>query len=218
MKYKNKSPESKRKSSALSKANLTSMLAATYKHNKEVGVIDNYVPDPTLSDNRVKVFYNPTIKHTVVAHRGSKTASDWLIENPLYALGIKRGSNWSHAKKVQQAAEKKYGVENLTTIGHSKGALHAQEFGQKGDVITSNKPVNIPDLFKKVPESQTDYVGEGDLVSLLRPLQRGKKAVVLTKGKTLGTRLKEAIKNPTKAILGEHSYDTILRKERNKYL
>ena len=72
----------------------------------------------------------------------------------------------------------------MTTIGHSKGALHAQDFGQKGDIVTLNKPVNIRDAIGyKVPKYQTDYRGEGDVVSVLRPLQKGKKEVTLTKKK-----------------------------------
>ena len=187
----------------LSKTKLEHLLAATYD-KKKINV-DNYVIDTDLSDDRVKVYQDPATKHTVVAHRGSATGTDWF-ENALYGLGIKAGSNWSHSKKVQKAAEKKYGTENLTTIGHSKGALHAQEFGKRGrEILTLNKPVNVSDILYKVPKKQTDYQGEGDIVSVLRPLQRGNKQIVLKKDIGVIKRVGRAIKNPIKAILAEHS-------------
>lgn len=193
----------------LSKTKLEHLLAATYE-KKKVNV-DNYVIDTDLSDDRVKVYQDPSTKHTVIAHRGSATGSDWF-ENGLYALGIKAGTNWSHSKQVQRAAEKKYGTKNLTTIGHSKGALHAQEFGKHGgQILTLNKPVNVSDILYKVPKKQIDYQGEGDVVSLLRPLQRGNKQVVLKKDIGVAKRISRAIKHPINALLGEHSTRTLTR-------
>lgn len=201
---KKKSPVTK-----LSKTKLEGLLAATYD-KKKVNV-DNYVIDTDLSDDRVKVYQDPATKHTVVAHRGSATGSDWF-ENGLYALGIKAGTNWAHSKRVQKRAEKKYGTDNLTTIGHSKGALHAQEFGKNGgEILTLNKPVNISDIMYKVPKKQTDYQGEGDIVSMLRPMQRGNKQVVLKKDIGLVKRISRAIKHPINAVLGEHSTKTLSR-------
>ena len=178
----------KKSSTELSRGNLETMLGNSYKPNAENGPIDNYVLDPTLSDNRVKTYHDPNTKHTVVAHRGSATGQDW-VENAMYSVGIKRGANQKHSREMQKKVDAKYGSENLTTIGHSKGALHAQEFGQKGDIVTLNKPVNVKDaLHYKVPKYQTDYRGEGDVVSALRGAQGGKEAVTLKKG--LGTHLR----------------------------
>lgn len=206
MKYKNRKPVATKKATALSKDNLAKIMSATYQPNSMLRAIDEYVPDPTISDNRVKVFHNSRTKHTVVAHRGSQTGSDWA-ENAAYLFGIKRGSNWSHSRKKQKEAETKYGTANLTTVGHSKGALHAQEFGQKGEVVTLNKPVNLIDaVLKKVPKNQTDYRGEGDVVSILRPFERGNKAVTLRKEKK-----DKKSWNPIKNILKEHGTDTLYR-------
>jgi hypothetical protein len=108
---------------------------------------------------------------------------------------------------MQKKVDAKYGSENLTTIGHSKGALHAQEFGQKGDIVTLNKPVNVKDaLHYKVPKYQTDYRGEGDVVSALRGAQGGKEAVTLKKGKG-----EKSSWNPFTNILNEHATETLSR-------
>lgn len=201
-------PSDKRKqkprSTQLSRVDLEKMLSDSYVPNSLAGPIGTYTLDPTLSDNRVKVYYDPKSNHTVVAHRGSATKADWF-ENAMYATGIKAGSNFKHSGEIQKRAEAKYGSSNLTTIGHSKGALHAQEFGQHGDIITLNKPVNIKDsLLYKVPKYQTDYRGEGDVVSALRPLQRGNAAVTLHKDENAkGSLLSK--------VLAEHSTETLQR-------
>lgn len=196
----------KKSSTELSRANLETMLGNSYKSNAENGPVDNYVLDPTLSDNRVKTYYDPNTKHTVVAHRGSATGQDWL-ENAMYGIGIKRGANRKHSREMQKKVDAKYGSENLTTIGHSKGASHAQEFGQKGDVVTLNKPVNVTEALRyKVTKNQTDYRGEGDVVSALRGVQGGKKAVTLKKSKGQKTSW-----NPIKNILDEHATETLSR-------
>lgn len=195
-------------STQLSKSTLETMLANTYKPNAEGDNVGGYVLDTSLSDNRVKVYHDSKTKHTVVGHRGSAAKGDWF-ENILYSTGIKAGANFKHSRETQKKAQAKYGTSNLTTIGHSKGALHAQEFGQEGDIVTLNKPVNIKDAIRyKNPKYQTDYRGEGDVVSILRPLQGGKKAETLKKSpsKSWLNNL-----NPLKYILDEHGTATLQR-------
>jgi hypothetical protein len=200
-------------STALDKTTLQTMLASTYNPTTPDGNIGKYIEDKTLSDRRTRVYHDPTTKHTVVAHRGSASKQDW-VENAMYAMGFRGGQNYKHARKSQRAAESKYGTSNLTTIGHSKGALHAQDFGGAGDIVTLNKPVNLKDVIGyKVPHYQTDYRGEGDVVSVLRPLQRGKKEVTLTKNKKSFSRIKNALLRPITSILKEHGTDTLERNE-----
>lgn len=197
---------SKAPSTQLSKSQLETMLANTYQPNASGVNVGGYVLDPTLSDNRVKVYHDAATKHTVVGHRGSASKGDWW-ENLLYSRGIKAGANFKHSREVQKKAQSKYGTENLTTVGHSKGALHAQEFGQAGDIVTLNKPVNVKDAFRyKVPKYQTDYRGQGDIVSILRPFQGGKKAVTLKRAKG-----EKKSWNPITNMLTEHGTATLQR-------
>lgn len=210
MKDKFKKTVVRKRATPLAKPVLEKMLASTYDP-KNVN-LDSYQVDAGLSDARVKVYHDPTSNHTVVAHRGSAEARDWW-ENAKYALGIERGAGWKHSKEIQRQAEQKYGVQNLTTIGHSKGALHAQKFGKHGDIITLNKPVAIKDLRYKVPEYQTDYTGEGDVVSVLRPFQRGAKEKVLAKqGGVLKKGLRVLKKGLVSTLLEEHGTATLRRK------
>jgi hypothetical protein len=205
-------------STKLDKGTLEQMLKNTYEPTDQTGNVGGYVEDKSLSNKLVRVYNDPTTKHTVVAHRGSQEGQDWK-ENLLYAIGFRGGKNYRGARTVQRAAETKYGVDNLTTVGHSKGALHAQDFGQKGEIMTLDKPVNIRDAIRyKVPKYQTDYRGESDVVSILRPLQRGNKAITLTKNKQPKTtmdylrKIKKVARNPFGAVLDEHSIDALSKR------
>lgn len=164
----------------MGREDLKGLLDETYRKGK--GANENYGDyqiDKELSTGRAKVYHNPTTGKTVVAHRGSTNLQDWK-ENFNYAVGIKRkGKAYKKSEKVQKAAEAKYGTSHLETIGHSKGALHAQELGQKGLVQTLNKPVNLRDLKKVIPDSQIDYKSSRDPVSVLRNFQKGAKARVI---------------------------------------
>jgi hypothetical protein len=182
---------------SLSSEDLEALLAKSYSKNPED--YKDFQVDKSLSGQRVQVYHNPTTQQTIVAHRGTASVPNW-IENVAYAVGNdKSGKAFQHSKKIQDQAYQKYGKENITTIGHSKGALHAQEYGKEGkEVITLNKPVNIHDvLFTRVPKSQTDIRTQYDPVSFLRPFQRGNKA--------------ETIKSTTKNPLKEHQTSVLGR-------
>nr|WPF46849.1 MAG: hypothetical protein [Lake Baikal virophage 14] len=129
--------------------------------------------DSSLSDSSVQVYFNG--KDAVVVHRGSQDAQDWY-ENGRLILGLDAGKRLEHSRKIQKLAEQKYGANNVITIGHSKGAYHAEEVGQDSrEIYTLNKPVTPYDLLKgkKVSEKQTDIRTTLDPVSILRPLQQG---------------------------------------------
>ena len=187
---------------SLAVEDLEALLAKSYSKNPED--YKDFQVDKELSGQRVQVYHNPTTQQTVVAHRGTSSIPNW-IENVAYAVSNdKSGKAFQHSKKIQDQAYQKYGKENITTIGHSKGALHAQEYGKEGkEVITLNKPVNITDaLFTRVPKSQTDIRTQYDPVSFLRPFQRGNKA--------------ETIKSTTKNPLAEHKTSVLGRLDPRK--
>jgi hypothetical protein len=182
---------------SLANEDLQALLAKSYSKNPED--YKDFKVDKSLSGQRVQVYHNPTTQQTIVAHRGTSSIPNW-IENVAYAVSNdKSGKAFQHSKKIQDQAYQKYGKENITTIGHSKGALHAQEYGKEGkEVITLNKPVNITDaLFTRVPKSQTDIRTQYDPVSFLRPFQRGSKV--------------ETIKSTTKNPLAEHKTSVLGR-------
>jgi len=163
---------------AISAKDLQLLLNESYEKNeKDVG---DYEIDRELSNLTTKVFKKKGTDEVFIVHRGSYDAKDWFANFNYLRRGYYSDDRLKQAKKTQQATEEKYGSQNVSTLGHSKGAKVAEEVGGKSkEIITLNKPSHITDLFYKVPENQTDIKSSGDPVSLLRPLQRGNKPIIL---------------------------------------
>ena len=160
------------KGGSLASKDLKNILSSTYENkNQNVG---EFKVDESLSGKRAKVYHNNETGQTVVAHRGTKGAKDWMTDGAM-ALGYEGGNRFKHAEKVQKKAEAKYGTENLTTVGHSLGARLAEKYGQNGqEVITLNKPI-IPKTFgKTISKNQYDIRSTTDAVSGLADLQKNK--------------------------------------------
>lgn len=145
--------------------------------------INGYKRDDKLSGQRFQVYYNPIKNHTYVIHRGTTgTISDWK-NNLAYAINLyEHTPRYKFALEQQKKAEDKYGSKNITTIGHSQGALLASKVGVGSNkIISYQKPVNIKDLTRSPPKNEIDIRTSNDLVSFLNPLQ------LKTKGSQLYT-------------------------------
>jgi hypothetical protein len=146
---------------------LKNLLEASY--DKGITETDGFTKDDELSTGKTKVFTKDG--KTIVAHRGTASLQDWG-NNLAYAVGgnalYKTTDRYKHAKQIQRQAEKKYGRENITTIGHSQAGLQAELLGKKGsETITYNK-ASRP--FTNVPsKNQTDIRTSNDLISSFGP-------------------------------------------------
>ena len=154
---------------------LKGLLEASY--DKGIKEVDGYKQDEDLSTGKTKVFVNDEGK-TVIAHRGTSSMQDWK-NNLAYAVGgnalYKTTDRYKQAKKTQREAEKKYGRENVSTIGHSQGGLLTELLGKKGtESITYNK-ASRP-FTNKPSKNQTDIRTSNDLISSLNP---SKKAITI---------------------------------------
>jgi hypothetical protein len=135
--------------------------------------INGYKRDNELSGQRFQVYYNPHKNHTYVIHRGTVgTISDWK-NNLAYAINLYEYTpRYKFALEQQKKAEEKYGSKNITTIGHSQGALLASKVGvDSNKIISYQKPVNIKDLTRSPPKNEIDIRTSNDLVSFLNPYQ-----------------------------------------------
>lgn len=152
---------------------LADLLKKSYSSSIDnVGDLD---VDRELSDKASQVYHNPKTNENVIVHTGSNNVGDW-ISNLGYAIGIE--PSFEHRRETQKRAEEKYG-DNLTTIGHSRGALGAEKIAKPNSkVITYNKPTNFTDwinsFFGKTNTNpnQTDIVSKHDIVSALTPFQK----------------------------------------------
>jgi len=150
------------------------ILNSSYQNQKEasktLGKL-GYTYDKKLSTNQSKVFVdsqgNPNI-----AFRGSKTAKDWLISDPLLALGLQNlDPRFKEAKALTKKVEKKYG-KPVDVYGHSLGGKIAEESGAKGNIVTYNKGAGLGDIGKTIPKNQTDIRTKSDIVSALSLTQK----------------------------------------------
>lgn len=173
------------------------LLSNSYKGDKKLNEIDGLQMDKSLSGNRAQVYTDANGKAYVV-HRGTQGIQDIWTDMKL-AFGDKSGKRFKYAKEIEDKAVKKYGAENITTLGHSLGASVAEKVGKDtAQVVTLNKPVNINDMVSyKVPKNQFDFKTQNDPVSFLRQFQGGQKA----------TNIESKSYNPLK----EHTTSTLLR-------
>jgi len=188
------------KGGKLEYGDLAGLLEASY--NNETENVGKFNKDKALSTKTSKVFINPETGQTVVAHRGTKEASDWL-NNVVYALGNKRAykltPRYKEARRVQKRAYRKYGRDNITTIGHSQGGLQAEMLGKRGnETITLNKATRP--FGNKSAKNQYDISSSRDVVSSLNPFQS-----FVNKGKS------KVIQAQTYNPLTEHAIDVLKR-------
>ena len=177
---------------------LKGLLNASYDNS--ITEYGDFILDSDLSSKTSRVFVNPNTEQVVVAHQGTKGLTDWG-NNLAYALGgtklYKTTERYKEAKRVQDRASKKYGDENITTIGHSQGGLQAELLGQKGkEVITVNKATRP--LSNKKGKKQYDISVKADLVSKLNPFQKKSEKDINIQKKGF---------NPVK----HHSYDILTK-------
>ena len=181
---------------AINTDELKHLLKSTYSKNKED--IGDYKIDKQLSGTRAKVYTNKETGKNVIAIRGTQGIHDMITDAHLF-LGDKSTKRFKHAKKVYDRVIDKYGKDNLILAGHSLGSSLAEEVGKenKDEIYTLNKPVTPVDILKgkKVPKNQTDIRTSRDLISVLRPLQKGKKAIT--------------IKSDSLNLLDEHKTDKL---------
>ena len=149
--------------------NFKKILDASYAKNPEKN-INGYILDEELSKGNSKVYHHPETKHTVVAHRGTSGLKDWL-NNLVYAVGGKKAykmtKRYKDAETQHREAEKKYGAENISTIGHSQGGLQAELLGKRNkEIITLNKATR-PFTDPRKQKNQFDIRSKGDVVSKL---------------------------------------------------
>lgn len=162
------------------------LIKASYDTNiKKVG---DAVRDENLSGKRVSVFKNATDHKTYVVHRGTHSMKDWATDVGMF-LGMENTNRFKHSKKVQKNAEKKYGKENVITLGHSLGGRLAEKMGgRSSQIVTYNKAVTpgsvLATFGKPLPKKQTDIRTKLDVVSAMSKLQRMQNKTVEASTKT----------------------------------
>lgn len=189
----------------LSISNFQKMLKESYSKKPEEK-IDNFIYDPEVSTDRAKVYHNPETGQTTITHTGTDTPTDWLNNIAIATNTYKYTDRYKKGKKAQEATEKKYGKENVSTLGHSQGARLAEIHGKNSkEILTLNK-ASTP-FEKYTNPKQTDIRSSGDVVSGIQYLNPF--AYIGKKNKAI------SIKKESNNIIKEHSPDVLSRLDEN---
>lgn len=190
-----------KKGKGLAAGDVRSLLESSYQH----GEVEGWQKDPELCTDTGCSYVSPDGK-VVVAHRGTEgTISDWG-NNAAFGIGgefgYKMTQRYRDANKLQKDTEKKYGRDNVITIGHSQGGLIAELVGGNSkEIITVNKATRPQNIIygSEKKKNQTDVRTTSDAVSYWsNPFSKKEKAEVTIKSKKTDP-------------LGEHSYDVLSR-------
>jgi len=158
----------------LSKTDFKDILKASYMPQakaSEYMAKRGYGYDDELSTMQSKVFVSPSGK-PIIAQRGSTRVSDWLVEDPLAAVGIS-SNRVGLAKDLNKATLNKYN-QSATNVGHSLGGYLAEKGANKDSAVyTYNKAAGIQSLYTPTSKSQTDYRTTLDIPSALSSFQSG---------------------------------------------
>lgn len=189
----------------LSISNFQKMLKESYSKKPEEK-IDNFIYDPEVSTDRAKVYHNPETGQTTITHTGTDTPTDWLNNIAIATNTYKYTDRYKKGKKAQEATEKKYGKENVSTLGHSQGSRLAEIHGKNSkEILTLNK-ASTP-FEKYTNPKQTDIRSSGDVVSAIQYLNPF--AYIGKKNKAI------SIKKESNNIIKEHSPDVLSRLDEN---
>ena len=127
---------------SISASELQKFISASYSKNPEEK-IDNWVLDKQLSTPTAAVYSDPTTGKATITHRGTSGAADWM-NNLKYSMGMYNSTDrYKQGKAAQEAAEAKYGQQNLSTLGHSQGAVLARKLGQDSKEIVNLNPAYL---------------------------------------------------------------------------
>ena len=152
------------------------LIQGSYMRNngaRDLGSKHGLKLDDSLSNAENKVYVdkkgNPTIAYT-----GSRKISDWLVSNPMLALGLEKYSpRFRRSEKVLTAVRKKYN-KPIAVLGHSLGGAIASSVGKGNDkIITVDKGVGWGGVGKKLGSNETSIRTSNDIVSALSKFQTG---------------------------------------------
>lgn len=184
---------------------IKSLINASYENKPPEKIKNGWRIDRDLSNKTAKTYYNKNNNQAVVVHRGTQGARDWL-NNLAYVTGTyKMTDRFKRGEKIQNKAEEKYGKSNISTLGHSQGAVLARELGKDTKQIIN---VNPAYKFEKPLKNEYNIRSSGDVVSsLYAPVAKAREILYPKYSASRDITVKAESNNP----LTEHSYNILDR-------
>ena len=139
------------------------------KKSKQKILNEGYVKDKKLSSANKKVFFNPNTNSLLFNVAGSRTAKDFLYNDPMLAIGkLKQTGRYKQAEKTLRKAKELYNPIDTTVTGHSLGASIGAGIASKNDKFLGfNAGYTIGQKTRSNKGQHHQYRTEGDLVSVL---------------------------------------------------
>ena len=153
------------KGGSLKVKEIKAFLDASYQEDAPTEVL-GYTLDEQLSGLYGKVYVNESIKKVVIAHRGTVENIDWA-NNATYAMSstaYKLTPRYRSAKKMVDAALKRYKGYTFESCGHSQGGLLTHLLGTKAKNSIGLNPAYKNETLAK---NETIIRSSGDVVSAL---------------------------------------------------
>ena len=161
-------------------AYLKPILEASYQKSKDAKNTlerQGYKLDRDLSNKEAKVFVDVEGRPNIVV-RGSKSLYDFLVSDPLLAIGK---SNLDPRKRrtdaLLETVKKKYKTEDVDLYGHSLGGALVSGAKTGGKITTFNKGAGLGSIGRAINPNQTDIRTRSDIVSLLSKAEQGGKKI-----------------------------------------
>ena len=139
------------------------------KKSKQKILAEGYVKNKKLSSANQKVFYNKDTGNLLFNVAGSRSAKDFLYNDPMLAFGkLKSTNRYKEADKTLSKAKQIYNPTSTTVTGHSlSGAIGAGIASKKDKLYTLNPGITIGQPIRSKKGQQEVYRTKGDLVSVL---------------------------------------------------
>ena len=155
---------------------LKPILEASYQKSKVAKNTlekQGYKLDRDLSNKEAKVFVDAEGRPSI-AVRGSKSAYDFLVSDPLLAIGKSHlDPRKRRTDELLSKVKHKYQTENVDLYGHSLGGALVSNASTQGKITTYNKGAGLGTIGKAINPNQTDIRTGRDIVSLLSKTEHG---------------------------------------------
>lgn len=167
------------------KKELADLFSASY--DQKIFSIGRFTIIPSLSDQYVKTYTIQGSSDVVVVHRGSHDSQDW-VDNALHLASINLRYTKSYQMHLRRHVKevKKYGKDNIVSLGHSRGGLYSEDFYRLNlckQSIVYNKPVVrndiIRNIFEKPDKNNQAIRTSGDVISVGHTLMKRKHDIVI---------------------------------------
>ena len=141
---------------------------ASYAKKKNAEKVNDYVLDRSLSSKENKVYYNPINGKVVIANAGTSGVLDWWNNKNILFGNYETTDRYKDLENIQKEAINKYGLKNITNVGHSQSGEALRILANKG--LTHEAVALNPAILGKSHEGVDVIRSSRDPVSLLTPM------------------------------------------------